>query len=162
MNHHTKVREQLLETVRALTFEQLNAHPQPGKWSIAQVMEHLYLTERTLAQVIIAGLKSKDINPPSERKPVKRVIDRSIKIEAPPPLIPIKDEWTLEDLKGCLEESKGALERIANKADQSQLASKSFPHPVFGALTLEQWLEFVPYHEERHLLQIKEIKEKLR
>jgi len=80
-----------------------------------------------LAQVITAGLKSKDINPPSERKPVKRVIDRSIKIEAPPPLIPIKDEWTLEDLKGCLEESKGALERIANKADQSQLASKSFP-----------------------------------
>lgn len=43
----------------------------------------------------------------------------------------------------------------------TSLRSKSFPHPVFGEMDLTQWIDFTSYHEERHLGQIQEIKQRL-
>ena len=42
-----------------------------------------------------------------------------------------------------------------------ELEAKGFNHPIFGLMSLKQWIPFVGYHEKRHILQIKEVKEKL-
>jgi hypothetical protein len=31
-------------------------------------------------------------------------------------------------------------------------------HPYLGELSLKQWVEFIGYHEKRHLLQLAEVK----
>ena len=42
--------------------------------------------------------------------------------------------------------------------DKSILEEKSVNHPAFGELPLDQWVELIPLHEQRHIAQIKEIK----
>ncbi len=42
--------------------------------------------------------------------------------------------------------------------DKSTLADKSMKHPVFGELPLDQWIEHIYLHEQRHIEQIKELK----
>ena len=42
--------------------------------------------------------------------------------------------------------------------DKSILEEKSVNHPAFGELPLDQWVELIPLHEQRHIEQIKEIK----
>ncbi|WP_412547092.1 DinB family protein [Peribacillus simplex] len=37
------IREELLIAVKGLSDEQLDAHPEEGRWSIIQVLDHLYL-----------------------------------------------------------------------------------------------------------------------
>ncbi|WP_424473344.1 phage integrase SAM-like domain-containing protein [Paenisporosarcina sp.] len=42
--------------------------------------------------------------------------------------------------------------------DSSALTEKSVPHPFLGQLPLNQWIELIYLHEQRHIEQIKEIK----
>lgn len=42
--------------------------------------------------------------------------------------------------------------------DKSILAEKSVNHLAFGELPLDQWIEQIYLHEQRHIEQIKEIK----
>jgi len=42
--------------------------------------------------------------------------------------------------------------------DKSILSEKSVKHPALGELALDQWIEQIYLHEQRHIEQIKEIK----
>jgi hypothetical protein len=42
--------------------------------------------------------------------------------------------------------------------DKSILSKKAAKHPAFGELSLEQWIELLYIHEQRHIEQIKDIK----
>lgn len=42
--------------------------------------------------------------------------------------------------------------------DKSILSEKSVKHPALGELPLDQWIEQIYLHEQRHIEQIKEIK----
>ncbi|MFP3427108.1 DinB family protein, partial [Pseudoalteromonas sp. SIMBA_162] len=65
------------------------------------------------------------------------------------------------ELKEKLAMSRQELKSVVENADQHDLENKAYPHPAFGRMRLSQWIPFVGYHERRHLLQIKEVKEKL-
>ncbi|MEC2075593.1 PadR family transcriptional regulator, partial [Metabacillus fastidiosus] len=42
--------------------------------------------------------------------------------------------------------------------DKAILEEKSMKHPALGELPLDQWIEQIYLHEQRHIEQIKEIK----
>lgn len=52
MNENEKIRGELLNAVNGLSDEQLNAQPETGRWSIIQVLDHLYLMERAITKSI--------------------------------------------------------------------------------------------------------------
>ena len=57
-----------------------------------------------------------------------------------------------------LNKSRKELMRfLSTIEDESILAKKSVMHPALGEL-LEQWIELIYLHEQRHIEQIKEIK----
>ncbi|MDN4074272.1 DinB family protein [Fictibacillus terranigra] len=160
MNENDEIRRQLLEAVCGLSDDQLNEPEEKGRWSIMQTMHHLYLMERSIAIIISNRLKSK-ISMPAEQKPIDLTVDRSRKVGAPVFVVPTKRYLTLEKIKEKLEESRKELKKVENSANTDALEQKSFPHPVFGPMSLKQWIPFVGYHEKRHLAQIEEIKEKV-
>ena len=57
-----------------------------------------------------------------------------------------------------MNQDKKLLKTILSIEDPSVLKKKSVDHPAFGALPLDQWIELVPLHEQRHIKQIEEIK----
>ncbi|MGA4721171.1 DinB family protein [Fictibacillus nanhaiensis] len=155
-----KIRQDLFTEVEGLNDENLNRKPSENEWSIKQILEHLYLMEGGIAKNIKHQLQNgKVVN--ADKKPIEATINREIKVDAPEFAVPTSEFASIEELKMKLAATHQHLLDIENTADEKDLESKGFPHPIFGDISLKQWIPFVAYHEQRHILQIKEVKEKL-
>lgn len=160
MEINDQARKELLAQVEYLTDEVINRQPAEDRWSIKQILQHLYLMEGSVAKTIQIKLAAEDQNITID-KPIQLTVDRSNKIEAPDFVTPTLEYSTLHDLKSKLTATHSTLHDVAENATEDQLAVKSYPHPVFGEMNLTQWIPFVGYHEQRHIEQIKEVKQQL-
>lgn len=161
MKVNEEAREKLLEEVAGLTDEEVNWKPSEEKWSVRQVLEHLYLMEGGIAKTIQSQLRS-DEHHSTPHKPIERTVDRTQKVEVPDFARPGDTFYTLDELKSKLHESHNALQKIENRVPADQLEVKSYPHPVFGDMSLAQYIPFVGYHELRHIEQIQEVKDAMK
>jgi hypothetical protein len=154
----TATRKRLLNEISNLSYEQLNKKPDEGTWSIAQVCHHLHLTESAFTQAIIYGL-NKSNGKKAEPKPVQLAVDRTQKAIAPDIVVPSDEPLGFEKITELVNQSRNQfLEFYNHLEDKSILAEKSAKHPLFGYTPLDQWVDLIYLHEERHIDQIKEIK----
>lgn len=160
MEENYRVREALLASVNSIDDTQLNERPNSTSWSIMEVLEHLFLIEMVVANAITEQVKNeKSVR--AEDKPIQFTVDRRHKVKAPSFIEPSGGFMTLEEVTKKLARSREALVKSVASVEESVLEQKSYPHPVFGPLSLKQWVPFVGLHEKRHLDQIEEIKAKL-
>lgn len=154
-----ETRKELVKEIIVLSDAQFNAKLDPNKWSIAQVCHHLVLTEEASIKAIAWGLKENG-GKQKERKEIKLILlDRTIKIKAPQIVDPHIEPFEVQQILDLLNESRKKLIVFLNTIeDKSTLADKSMKHPVFGELPLDQWIEHIYLHEQRHIEQIKELK----
>lgn len=154
-----ETRKDLLKEITLLSDAQFNSKPDLNKWSIAQVCHHLILVETATTKAIAWGLK--EINgTPKERKNVHLILlDRTTKIKAPKIVEPAVEPFEVQQMVDLLNDSREKLMTFLNTiADHSILVEKSVMHPALGDLPLDQWIEQIYVHEQRHIEQIKEIK----
>ncbi|MCY9548909.1 DinB family protein [Lysinibacillus xylanilyticus] len=157
-DHLCETRNNLVEEIKLLSETQFNAKPDTKSWSIAQVCHHLTLTEESFVRVISWGLKQEE-SKQTERKNVHLIADRTKKVPAPEIVEPAEDFFSVQQIIGLLDDSRKKLTTMLDTIeDPSILAKKAFKHPVFGELPLDQWVEVIYIHEQRHIEQIKEIK----
>lgn len=156
--NNSNIREEIWKSVNGLTDEQINKVVEEGQWSIAQVLEHLYLMEESAISGIKEVLLEEGLNP-TDLKEIEIVADRSIKRDAPDHLIPTGQFQTLENLRVRLTKSREALVKSVQGVSDEVLNNKSFLHRRFGLLSIPQWINLLGYHEQRHLEQIEEIKQ---
>lgn len=156
-----EVRDLLEEEFRLLSDEQFNERRKEDEWSIAQVCHHLVLVEQSAISAVNWGLNKGELGS-VEKKNVQAVAVRKNKMKAPRIVEPDEKTFTVEEMVNLLNESREKLMQLLESIeDSSVLKEKSAKHAAFGSLTLDQWIEFIPYHEERHIEQIKEIKKEL-
>jgi len=160
MEYNIMVREEVLQSVSALSEEELNKVVKQSDWTIMQVLDHLYLMERSVVHVITDQLANGKTKTTSE-KPIQYTTNRSTKVDAPSFVVPTNDFITLDKMKGKLAASREALVNVVNSADPQLLTQRTYTHPAFGELSLHQWIPFVGLHEKRHLAQIEELKRNL-
>ncbi|GKV65288.1 MULTISPECIES: DinB family protein [Sporosarcina] len=160
MNINDRAREELYKQVNELSDEQINQKPAEDRWSIKQLLQHLYLMEGAVTKTIQSQLASDKQNL-AQDKPIELTVNRSTKVEAPDFAVPTEDFATLEELKAKLSATHEALRHLSESTPEEQLEVKSYPHPVFGEMNLKQWIPFVGYHELRHIEQLKEVKAQL-
>ncbi|MFC0188622.1 DinB family protein [Fictibacillus aquaticus] len=149
-------RARLWITAEGLSEEQLNDQSEPEKWSVMQVLQHLYLIEKSITRSIQDHIKKVDVLA-TENKPIHLTVDRTTKVEAPDYVIPSREFTTMQTMRDRLEGSRKALLELVSGTDHDEMCKKGFKHPIFGMLNLEQWVEFIGYHEKRHIFQIEEI-----
>lgn len=160
MKINKEARETLFNEVNHLSDEAINKKPSDVQWSIKQIMEHLFLMEGAITKTIIDHLENgEEVDP--DPKPIEASTNRSTKVDAPKFAVPNDEFSTLEELKLKLTATHQGLIKVAESADESKLKTRGFSHPIFGMMSLKQWIPFVGYHEKRHILQIREVKEKL-
>ncbi|MEI2316602.1 DinB family protein [Bacillus paramobilis] len=154
-----ETRNQLFEEITLLSDTQFNRKPDKDKWSIAQVCHHLVLLDERVITVILSGLKKMD-SFQNERKEIHTIVlDRSIKFIAPEMIEPSIEPFEVLQMVDLLTDSRKALMRfLSTIEDESILAKKSVMHPALGELLLDQWIELIYLHEQRHIEQIKEVK----
>jgi len=154
-----ETRNNLVKEITLLSDAQFNSKPSMNKWSIAQVCHHLVLVEEASIKAIAWGLKETD-SAPKERKNVHTILlNRTKKIKAPKIVEPDVKPFEVQQIIDLLNESRKKLVTfLSTIEDKSILAKKSVMHPALGELPLDQWIEQIYLHEQRHIEQIKELK----
>ncbi|ETI68380.1 DinB family protein [Neobacillus vireti] len=154
-----ETRNNLVKVITLLSDAQFNRKPDTDMWSIAQVCHHLVLVEEASIKAIVWGLKESD-RTQKERKNVHHIIlDRTKKFKAPKIVEPSAEPFEVQQIIDLLNASRKKLMTfLSTIEDQSILAEKSVGHPALGELPLDQWIEQIYLHEQRHIEQIKEIK----
>ena len=155
-----ETRQGVLDAVKGLSDTQWNFKPAPDRWSIAQIVEHLAITEEVV-QTVFQKLPEAPA-PSAERDPrqvdtliLAKVPDRSSKVQAPPPLLPT-GRWTPQvALEHFLEYRQQTVSFLQSG---SNLREHVIDHPVLGPLDGYQWVLTVAAHTERHMKQILEVK----
>nr|GGG86552.1 hypothetical protein GCM10011398_35440 [Virgibacillus oceani] len=155
-----QAREALLAEVTGVSDDDLNKKPDEHSWSMKQVLEHLFLMEGAIVKTIEDQLEHGEVVN-AKARPIELTVDRTKKVNAPDYTVPSDEFATLDEMELKLEASHQGLLKLTANADEIALKRKGFPHPVFGQMSLKQWIPFVGWHEKRHTLQIIEIKEQL-
>lgn len=160
--HLLETRASLFNEISLLRDKELNKSPGPDKWSIAQVCHHLAITEKLFARAIEYGLKQTSNNH-VKQKNIQVLLDRTIKVEAPEIVKPALESLELVQVTELLYDSRNYLLTVLDKVeDEVILREKSAKHLIFGELPLNQWIDLIYLHDQRHIDQIKEIKNSIR
>lgn len=130
--------------------------PYPNKWSIAEILEHLIISEKGAC---IAMLKSVEI--PSrnwnDKLPQMRAFfsSQEIKREAPAQAVPTQIRNNRIEICNQLFEIREKCKKIL--LDKPYLIATALIHPVMGELSNAEWIYFMSWHGKHHLLQIENI-----
>lgn len=158
-------RAALSEVVELVPIGMRNQSPGPGRWSVAQVLQHLVIIEKRIGMGMtkwVGDARAEGLGPEVETSSVLNsldlalIADRSRRRNAPDEVAPKGDldaasAWT------ALEQTRAALRAGVVPGDGLALSEVIQPHPVLGPINLYQWLLFVGAHEARHTGQVREI-----
>ncbi len=153
-----------LKSIAGLSDKEWKFKPAPDRWSIAEVSEHIAVSES-----MILGYVQKQIvtsaATPEKRAEVKvtdqqiltLVPDRSHKAQAPEFLKPTNRWATRDELVKSFEDSRRATMDYV-RTTNDDLRDHFGPHPLLGPMDAYQWILLISAHSERHTKQIEEVK----
>lgn len=165
MSHLHASRKQFLDSIGGLSAAQWSYKPAPERWSVAEVAEHIAVTEESIFQLITmkvlktppVGEQQRTESPKRDEMVLKMVPDRSQRAQAPEFLRPAGRWPDRESLAAAFQTARGRNIAYAEKT-VDPLRHHAAPHPVLGMLDGYQWLLLISAHTERHVAQIQEVR----
>jgi hypothetical protein len=156
-----ETRASFLKSVEGLSEAQWRFKAGPDRWSIAEVAEHIGLSESLILGMIENQVLKAPAKKPGEgitdEKLIAGVTDRSQKAQAPEVLKPVNKWPTREALvKDFIAARAKTMEWV--KTTNEDLRAHAAPHPAFGILDGHQWILLLAGHSARHTAQIEEVK----
>lgn len=156
-----RTREAVVNATAGLSAFQWNFKPTPDRWSIAEIVEHLALSEAFLLGHVTervmkapSGKGTRDYHA-TDRMILAVIPDRSNKAVAADAVVP-KHQWSpkvaLSRFLRSREHTVEFLESAANLRDHVT------DGPIGQPMDAYQWLLFVAAHSERHIKQLQEVK----
>ncbi|MSU50216.1 MAG: DinB family protein [Opitutus sp.] len=161
-DHLKKTSTAFLASTKGLSEAQLNFKPDPTRWSVAEVAEHIASAEDFLMGMI----QEKVMKAPARTEPanlkeiddfvVTAIADRSKKAQAPEPLAPTNRFGSAAGSVKHFKESRAKT--VAFLKDTKDLREHASVSQLGKTLDAYQWVLFVSAHCERHTKQIDEVK----
>lgn len=162
LRHLDQTRQGFLKSIAGVSDAQWTFKARPDRWSIAEVAEHIAVSETTILQIVTDKiLKSpaapRDPNAISDAKLLEGLLDRRSTFQAPEMLKPTS-RWATRD--ALAKDFAAAREKTAAyvRTTTDDLHGHSAPHPVFKTLDGYQWILLLSGHAARHTAQIEEVK----
>ena len=158
-----RLRQAIAEVTRGMTSDELTRHPE-GKWSAAEVLEHLYLTytgtQKAFERCLSGGKPLGGVPTFKQRLSTTAVTDFGYfptGRKSPEPVLPrgVPAEKIVADI-GPQIAAMGQV--IAQCEERYGARVKVLDHPVLGPLTAKQWRKFHLIHGRHHVRQISRLK----
>lgn len=159
-----ETRKNFLAEINGLSEAQWKFKAGPDRWSVAEVAEHIAVSEETLMNMV-ADRIMKSPAMPEKKAEVKgkdaqlrqQVTDRSTKVQAPEMLKPTNRWATQAELVKSFNASRGKTINFV-ETSQEDLRSHFGAHPILKDLDAYQWIILISAHSARHTAQIQEVK----
>jgi DinB superfamily len=162
-------RKALREAVDTVPGTRRAERPAADRWSVSEILEHLWLVEKRFAAIIAmrigearnAGLGAEQ----GTREPLpsnlqQMLTDRANRRNAPEAVRPT-GKMDHDAAWAGLEGVRAGLRQAVEAADGLALSSVTHNHPVFGTLNVYQLMDFIAGHEARHAKQIRGVADAL-
>jgi len=152
-------RLEVLDLLGKISQEKLLERP-PGRWSLSEVAEHLYLSQWNLARpipIVLAGKFGQDTDDQKDLDYVK-IRDsfyRPTGVKNPDTLQPLNN-YPYEKLVEILNKSEKKLEEALQGKSKTELQKRGMQHPILGILNLFNFTWVMCLHEYSHLIAIRE------
>jgi hypothetical protein len=163
LKQYETTRDNFLKSIAGLSQKQWTFKPAPDRWSVAEVAEHITVSETTIFGLVPklmqgpADPQKRDLVKGKDEIIIEKVPDRSHKVQAPEILRPTGRFATEADLtKAFGDARKSNMDYIRTTNDD--LRDHFFDHPMLGTLDGYQWVLLVSAHTARHTAQIEEVK----
>ena len=157
-------RKRFLDSIAGLSQRQWNFKPAPQVWSIAQIADHVVVSEGELFDALQKKILASPAQPgkrgttkAKDEQVLKVFPDRSQKRKAPANLEPA-GKWATQS--AAVSEFKKLRDAHIAYVDQTQddLRAHFTENRVMGEIDGYQWMLLISAHTERHVLQIEEVK----
>jgi uncharacterized damage-inducible protein DinB len=156
-------RNELLAAVQRLTPAQWRFNPAPERWSIAECVEHIALTEDSYFQLITQKLVKAPPAAPEKLAEVRgrdqyvldTMPDRSSKRQTSPALEP-KGKSPEESLEHFRKSRDRFISYVRTTSDPLRFRVQA--HRALGLIDGYQWILLAAGHVRRHIEQIEEVK----
>jgi hypothetical protein len=157
-------RQAFVASIKGLNDAQMRWKPSPDRWSVAEVAEHIAISEERLfgmiTQKIMIEPPNKDLLAQVDRdddKLRRAVVDRSTKRQAPEMLLPAGKFQSADAVSDAFQKSRDKAVTYV-QTTQDDLRGHAMPHPLLKALDAYQWVILMAAHTARHTAQIEEVK----
>ena len=161
LKYATDTHDDFVKQLTGLSDAQLNFRAAEGRWTIAEIAEHIIVVENALRGMVEAGVKT-PVPPCKEDFRIQDVsviltiTNRQQKFVAPEPVRPNGRWKTIPDLLANFETTrKTSADFMKNMKDDMRSHFVAMP---LGKLDAFQAFLFMIGHSERHLAQLKEVK----
>jgi hypothetical protein len=155
-------RKLFLDLVASASEAQWRFKPAPEVWSLAEVAEHIVLSESSLAafaQKVLASPadpKAKEKTAGQDRRVLEEVPKRETKAQAPEFLQPRGTYPSREAVRAAFKQARDRNIAFVRETD-APLRQHVADHPALGPLDAYQWYLLIASHSERHVNQMREV-----
>ena len=151
--------EDFIDTFSGFDKVAYNTPVAEGKWSPGQMVEHLINGERGTLRLLTGPKEGFEVTErPADEKCAAMDTDfrlTTVPLPAPPTLHPTAESKYSPSVQ--LDEfvdQRADILSAVDFADDPGLVVLGWTHPMFGKMTMLEWLYFTAIHGERHRLQV--------
>ena len=155
LKYLNETKEDYVKQISGLSDAQLNFRAGEGRWTIAEIAEHITVTEGALFAMITGQVmkapapKCEDVFRVGDTAIVLAITNRSQKFQAPEQIRPNGRFKTREDILTSFEKARNTTIDFM-KANKFDLRNVFMQNP-FGMMDGFQWFVFLTGHSDRHL-----------
>jgi len=156
--------QEMFDLIDELTPEQLLFKPEPDRWSILQVLQHVILGAQGMrrSEAELRDNPLREILKPGEMvKVVMDVLVNDVPVDVPDPSMEPNGEVTVEELRVIWEKERRGVAALLETVTAENHEQVMFSHAAAGPLTALQMLEIAEAHLGTHRRQIDRIRAEL-
>ncbi len=161
LKYLNETKDDYIKQLTGLSDTQLNFRAAEGRWTIAEIGEHIIVVEQALFGMMTAPnaartLKCEDVPRFADTALILAITNRGQKFTAPEQVRPNGRWKTKEDLIANFEKTRAAtIDHV--KSTKADLRATFVQSPM-GMIDSLQGMLFISGHADRHLAQLKEVK----
>lgn len=145
----------LEEALASCANDLFNSRPANGGWTAAQILEHLWLIERSVNKQLAGVANATEREVDKKVEIIKTLFeDNSKQYDSPTVFVPTDGWKNKTELVEKLNAERKQLAALASQLDLTETCL-AFKHPYLGAFTRYEWIYFIVIHSNRHLIQLK-------
>lgn len=152
---------ELLQVLSSIADEKINTIPYAGSWTAGQLAQHVILSAGGFVQLLNGPVKNTERDPEANIPNLKAIfLDFNSKMKSPDFIIPEDRNYDKQELVNSLQNIKVVLLKAIETLDTTKTCI-AFELPGSGYITRAEAITFAVVHTQRHVHQLKKIRQSI-